>query len=966
MRNSLRALSLFTLTLLAVSNTVGALGASLVSLTDVPNSGDFADDTVYMMSADTVFAYTGDIGSALANSGSTSTAQRTAIYSPTKPAGTTTVSVISADLCKDTALEYILNGTGQNAEGNGIVDASWAHEQGKAIAAINNPNSGNNVTSFSYALQSDPDTKRGQIWGHVETGAGCNRNLDIPTGAWEFDYTSMQYKVFLLADGLCARKVLTDENGCAKGSIEYGYANMFRYSAAGFTFGFVGGGSFGIDAKGRHSPDPAPDADPPQYGEINLPFAPICRNAANGAGLAMGTPVSGTISLTDPDNNGASAQPAWWHYKLHEYNPNGTNRYVPNSEVTTSGMQFTRDLNGANNAPSTDDIQFYPSTGGGTTSLTYDFKVGYKYVWEHNHVSDNNTVTFKLPLQMDSINYDVDCRDWTASPSSSASAGVVIKGTTVNFTHRVDITGNMNTDRVITATRYINGVASGAAGDSFTVAAGTAPGSGGSKAYAVPLNSTGKYCESVGIEPSSRYDSNPAATVGAESCVYIIDPTAITPTSLIFEKGETGPSITVSGSVDNGGSAECPATGSVSFTMIFNIPGVGSDSRLITYGNGVCDTTPSFVFPIANTTPLNDTFPGKSFDMTTTVVRPPQADSVQSGTLQVIEVPFARFYGNDIFARNGDIRFNAAPGAFNSGVGGQGSVSQFGAFNTTATKLIATAAFRFGLPSTTAPFAAQTQPDDGLRATVPAPSPIGTMIDKIQLPTDCRSVAGNNLTTQPAPYTWGSLAVYQKQCYNVAGPGPINITPTATPWSYRGKYTIKTADNVDMYISQNFTNNTAIADYADPNKTGVLMLISGKDIYIDKSVSRVDAILLAKGTIYTCAENGTTGVTVANRDDSCRASNLTINGVVAAPNIRFERSVGTRLFSNENDHGDIAGIQNIASRGSGYNNTAANTTGRPMASEIVNFPAYLYFSRPYLLDTSDSVYTALFNAAPRY
>jgi hypothetical protein len=231
------------------------------------------------------------------------------------------------------------------------------------------------------------------------------------------------------------------------------------------------------------------------------------------------------------------------------------------------------------------------------------------------------------------------------------------------------------------------------------------------------------------------------------------------------------------------------------------------------------------------------------------------------------------------------------------------------------------------------------------------------MIDKLQLPSGCENIgAGDTLTA----HSWGSLPAGVDKCFNITAPGPIDVTPTgAGPWGYQSKYTLRSQNN--LYISKDFYNTTPVANYTSSSTTGVLLLITDGDIYIDKSVSRVDAILLAKGTIYTCAENSTTNVTTSNRSSSCRAKNLTINGSLAATNIRFERSVGSRLLSDENTQNGQAGIQNIAAR----TFTDSNGDGLNKASETVNFPAYLYFTHPYLKSTSKTSYDALFNAPPR-
>lgn len=138
---------------------------------------------------------------------------------------------------------------------------------------------------------------------------------------------------------------------------------------------------------------------------------------------------------------------------------------------------------------------------------------------------------------------------------------------------------------------------------------------------------------------------------------------------------------------------------------------------------------------------------------------------------------------------------------------------------------------------------------------------------------------------------------------------------------------------------------TGPLDGADPNlPTGVLLIVA-KNIYIDKSVQRIDAILVAENTIYTCTE-GASLIPYADLDNAgkCRNS-LTINGAISAQNIKFQRVGGSRYLNSIYDEQQNChlshGIQNCAARGGMPNNTGKT-------AEIINFPAYLYFTSPYL------------------
>ena len=156
-------------------------------------------------------------------------------------------------------------------------------------------------------------------------------------------------------------------------------------------------------------------------------------------------------------------------------------------------------------------------------------------------------------------------------------------------------------------------------------------------------------------------------------------------------------------------------------------------------------------------------------------------------------------------------------------------------------------------------------------------------------------------------------------------------------------------------------------DGADPNLPTGIALIVADNIYIDKSVERIDAILVAKNAIYTCTEGA---AQIPNADlentNKCRKT-LTVNGAISAPTIKFQRVGGSRYLNNPRSADDKEtchishGIQNCDARGD-----IANDSGK--TAEVINFPAYLYFTSPYLKNNTDPGTPRLdnmFTAPPR-
>ncbi len=131
---------------------------------------------------------------------------------------------------------------------------------------------------------------------------------------------------------------------------------------------------------------------------------------------------------------------------------------------------------------------------------------------------------------------------------------------------------------------------------------------------------------------------------------------------------------------------------------------------------------------------------------------------------------------------------------------------------------------------------------------------------------------------------------------------------------------------------------------------------------------------MANNNIITCTDGSNPDIPLKeNWDRDCRKT-LTINGSLSATNIEFRRSIGSRLLAptgppnidTPNGYAtcrSYAGIKNCYPRGHG---TASNSptlseiNSSGGTAELINFPAYLYFAKPYLLDESGDKYNSVY------
>lgn len=494
------------------------------------------------------------------------------------------------------------------------------------------------------------------------------------------------------------------------------------------------------------------------------------------------------------------------------------------------------------------------------------------------------------------------------------------------------------------------------------------------------ISSPGRHCQWIWAA-QTLYNNSAANFPGL--CVYVVDPDSTVPSAIQYEKGSGGLAVGGRITVDNGG--DCPVN-LVKIPYTVTIDGVKVVDTTFDYGGGAgCGTPPKDLISISPTLAikLDNLAPGESnIEYCISV----NGEVPDCGKIIVVEVPFARFYGNDVYATSGDIKFNSYtnnnPNNTSGNYNGQGTVAQYAAL-ATGTSVIDTAAFR--LNAAIQPIAPNgLDPNGSYLSNTSASKVYNEVVSKI--PTNCGTTPSSYLLPTSSgcyrvsddyrltgiPRIGGSDGI---TCLDKQRINPLHTCGFPNNFeyitsNYDKKITLYNPDpNKPFMIVGDIVNTSA--SYSNPSSTGVMLIVSAGDIIIDNNVKRVDAILISNKGIYTCGWTWAPGygskVGQNQIDETCR-SNLTINGSLSAKTIDFRRVGGSRYLSNglgdtiDGSWNCLAwkGIKNCGDRGD-----MPLDTGK--TAEIVNFPAYLYWATPYLLDQAKSGGTneAMFVAPPR-
>jgi hypothetical protein len=407
---------------------------------------------------------------------------------------------------------------------------------------------------------------------------------------------------------------------------------------------------------------------------------------------------------------------------------------------------------------------------------------------------------------------------------------------------------------------------------------------------------------------NNTYNSFPYSFTPA--CVDVIDPTPTTSVS-DFEKGSGDKRVTHNVNI---GPNCLSAIVDIRIRAYSNTDSFYDETFPVSLGGGQ-PCSRDFPKDIPQNT-LNNYKPGEKVSINTEIV---SSDRNDPKSFVVYEVPFARFYGNDIYSRT-NINFNTVSTDIK-----KGSIVEY-------------AAMAGGYPSIgTGVFIYPSNNQlKAVHSNIPEPT-------SFILPSVCSDVAITNLST-----------IAGKSCFSLNN----DLTFSANT-SYTQKISI--ASTEDVFINADITNDTANANYSSPELTGVL-LIKAKNIYIGPNVKRIDAILFASESVVTCATDVNGSTPAKNNwhklpaDGGCR-NPLTINGAIESANIKFSRTGGSRLLNNGSKNGSDT-VYNIGAR-----NDAGYASGEP--AEIVNFPVYLYFARPYVEDLSSTTFGSIYDAPPR-
>ena len=173
---------------------------------------------------------------------------------------------------------------------------------------------------------------------------------------------------------------------------------------------------------------------------------------------------------------------------------------------------------------------------------------------------------------------------------------------------------------------------------------------------------------------------------------------------------------------------------------------------------------------------------------------------------------------------------------------------------------------------------------------------------------------------------WSTFKHARDQITDIAT-SPLDISddslvPAGSKLYHNGDLTIFSTNNInpeintaiftkgDLYITSDIYNNEH-AIWSSTNRLGVstIYLITKGNVFIDKDVRRIDAIIIAlppdddpttDGTVYTCSDTSQTTI-FSNHHQVC-SKQLTINGAVIARSIILGRTNGSRNLGHPFEH----------------------------------------------------------------
>lgn len=162
-----------------------------------------------------------------------------------------------------------------------------------------------------------------------------------------------------------------------------------------------------------------------------------------------------------------------------------------------------------------------------------------------------------------------------------------------------------------------------------------------------------------------------------------------------------------------------------------------------------------------------------------------------------------------------------------------------------------------------------------------------------KLPALAPSIAGRFPTSSTSPALSGTvnLSGQTSGVYRALNNGQITLSGATIP---RGRWVVINAPGNNIRIAGNIAyTNDALSGLSDIPQ----VVIIANNITIDESVTRVDAWLVAGGTVTTCSAADLDGANTAQLRDRLHAGRcsqqLTVNGPVIANQLRLRRTAGS-------------------------------------------------------------------------
>ncbi len=649
----------------------------------------------------------------------------------------------------------------------------------------------------------------------------------------------------------------------------------------------------------------------PQYVDYNAVFGTPCNN--NGENDVR-------IVLYDLDNAGGSgAQPAGQDIVVRLYDKTD-NQYI--------------DFNGPNV-----DTRWRPNGDNQESDVRFNSQANHKYRLEINHVFYNNTIQYSVPY---SQIFDEPCKSAALVPRATVSQGNVPVNTPVTFenwveTRNLQFTGNDEFSWRVNGSVPAAGLV-GVTQNQFGDTPRDVP--AGRNAWTFTPTVEGTYCRRTVITNAS-YANLPQGD-NAEACVVVgsggssANINTFIDTPIQYEKGTGAGPYSITSRILCGGNY----SGTVNWRVTDNTGVVVNKTIVYTNcnPNNASNEFTTLPSPAVTAAQLDSSSVGVYRSYTVEVISPSGVSS-KSSSITVRSVPYARFYGHDIYAGcnvgqgsdEGFILFNVNPNGNLAGAAVEYAaiaITDISSQIPVGTNPITTAFNKLAPPAR----------PNGLRAYFPdgfAPCPPDFInANSDLLPTDSRTLLSENLNIS----TEGSDAFLTRDTDENE-----NLTLTGTT---NHKLTIMAHD---IYLSG---SGTFGANLPDPNSpfndasSSVVLIIATGNVYIDPNLTTVNAIIIAsQGTVYTCGSNTYAKIPQEEWHNRCM-NKLVINGAVGANGIEFGRSIGTRKL------------------GVGPSEPANQPQGNNSAAEVINFPYYLYFASPYLDSSIGEGYDSIINAAP--